>query len=284
MIAEMQYWVDECDIDGFRCDVAFLVPKSFWEEARVALEKRKMMFMLAEMEMNTDIDKNPASYCDKAFDAYYGWNLHGASADCAKGKITGKEFITKTTESRAKWPAKSMMMSFLTNHDENTWNGTVEEKYGEKWQVFSVLNYTLPGSFPLIYNGEEVNNTKRLKFFEKDPITSWEDTLRYDWYRKMNVLKHTQPALGNGSWGADAEVLKVTGGNENLYAYRRTKNGKSVTVIVNLDSTQQWIQAIGDRALDGTESTYVASPVTIKHLGLGRPIGPWGYAVIIDEK
>jgi bifunctional N-acetylglucosamine-1-phosphate-uridyltransferase/glucosamine-1-phosphate-acetyltransferase GlmU-like protein len=57
-----------------------------------------------------------------------------------------------------------------------------------------------------------------------------------------------------------------------------------VTVIVNLDSTQQWIQAIGDRALDGTESTYVASPVTIKHLGLGRPIGPWGYAVIIDEK
>ena len=117
MIAEMQYWVDECDIDGFRCDVAFLVPKSFWEEARVALEKRKMMFMLAEMEMNTDIDKNPASYCDKAFDAYYGWNLHGASADCAKGKITGKEFITKTTESRAKWPDKSMMMSFLTNHD-----------------------------------------------------------------------------------------------------------------------------------------------------------------------
>ena len=286
MIAEMQYWVDECDIDGFRCDVAFLVPKDFWEEARVAIEKRKMMFMLAEMELNTDVDKNPASYCDKAFDAYYGWSLHGASADCAKGKITGKEFITKATESRAKWPAESMMMSFLTNHDENTWNGTVEEKYGDKWQVFSVLNYTLPGSFPLIYNGEEANNTKRLKFFEKDPITTWNDTLRYDWYRKMNALKHTQPALANGPWGADAEVLKVTGGNENVYAFRRTnlrtKNGKSVTVIVNLDSTQQWIQAIGDRVLDGTEATYVASPTNIKHLGLGRPIGPWGYVVIVD--
>ena len=175
------------------------------------------------------------------------------------------------------------MMSFLTNHDENTWNGTVEEKYGDKWQVFSVLNYTLPGSFPLIYNGEEANNTKRLKFFEKDPITTWNDTLRYDWYRKMNALKHTQPALANGSWGADAEVLKVTGGNENVCAFRRTKNGKSVTVIVNLDSTQQWIQAIGDRALDGTEATYVASPTNIKHLGLGRPIGPWGYVVILDE-
>ena len=102
----------------------------------------------------------------------------------------------------------------------------------------------------------------------------------------MNALKHTQPALANGSWGADAEVLKVTGGNENVYAFRRTnlrtKNGKSVTVIVNLDSTQQWIQAIGDRALDGTEATYVASPTNIKHLGLGRPIGPWGYVVIVD--
>ena len=282
MIAEMQFWVDQCNIDGFRCDVAFLVPRSFWEEARIALEKDKPLFMLAEMENNKDIDPNPPGYMEKAFDAYYGWTLHSASADCAKGKITGREFVNKFTEARALFPAKTMMLSFLSNHDENTWNGTIEEKYADKWQVFSVLNYTLQNSLPLIYNGEEANNTKRLLFFEKDPITSWSDTSRYAWYRTMNHLKHTHPALQNGAWGAKEEVLKVTGGDENIYAFRRTSEGQTVTVIVNLSSKQQWIQAIGDRTLDGTEKTYVKSPAMIKHIGQGMPLDAWGYAVIVD--
>ena len=282
MIAEMQFWVKECNIDGFRCDVAFLVPRSFWEEARIALEKDKPLFMLAEMENNKDIDPNPPGYMEKAFDAYYGWTLHSASADCAKGKITGREFVNKFTEARALFPAKAMMLSFLSNHDENTWNGTIEEKYADKWQVFSVLNYTLQNSLPLIYNGEEANNTKRLLFFEKDPITSWSDTSRYAWYRTMNHLKHTHPALQNGAWGAKEEVLKVTGGDENIYAFRRSSEGQTVTVIVNLSSKQQWIQAVGDRSLDGTEKTYVKSPVMIKHIGQGMPLDPWGYAVFVD--
>ena len=282
MIAEMQFWVKECNIDGFRCDVAFLVPRSFWEEARIALEKDKPLFMLAEMENNKDIDPNPPGYMEKAFDAYYGWTLHSASADCAKGKITGREFVNKFTEARALFPAKAMMLSFLSNHDENTWNGTIEEKYADKWQVFSVLNYTLQNSLPLIYNGEEANNTKRLLFFEKDPITSWSDTSRYAWYRTMNHLKHTHPALQNGAWGAKEEVLKVTGGDENIYAFRRTSQGQTVTVIVNLSSKQQWIQAVGDRSLDGTEKTYVKSPVMIKHIGQGMPLDAWGYAVIVN--
>jgi glycosidase len=282
MIAEMKFWVDQCNIDGFRCDVAFLVPRSFWEEARIALEKDKPLFMLAEMENNKDIDPNPPGYMEKAFDAYYGWTLHSASADCAKGKITGREFVNKFTEARALFPAKAMMLSFLSNHDENTWNGTIEEKYADKWQVFSVLNYTLQNSLPLIYNGEEANNTKRLLFFEKDPITSWSDTSRYAWYRTMNHLKHTHPALQNGAWGAKEEVLKVTGGDENIYAFRRSSEGQTVTVIVNLSSKQQWIQAVGDRSLDGTEKTYVKSPVTIKHIGQGMPLDAWGYAVIVD--
>jgi glycosidase len=282
MIAEMQFWVKECNIDGFRCDVAFLVPRSFWEEARIALEKDKPLFMLAEMENNKDIDPNPPGYMEKAFDAYYGWTLHSASADCAKGKITGREFVNKFTEARALFPAKAMMLSFLSNHDENTWNGTIEEKYADKWQVFSVLNYTLQNSLPLIYNGEEANNTKRLLFFEKDPITSWSDTSRYAWYRTMNRLKHTHPALQNGAWGAKEEVLKVTGGDENIYAFRRTSEGQTVTVIANLSNKQQWIQSVGDRTLDGTEKTYVKSPVMIKHIGQGMPLDPWGYAVFVD--
>mgnify|MGYP003340510765 FL=1 len=282
MIGEMKFWITECGIDGFRCDVAFLVPRSFWEEARAELEKEKPLFMLAEMENNKDIDPNPPGYMENAFDAYYGWTLHSASADCAKGKITGREFIVKMAEARNLFPAKAMMMSFLTNHDENSWNGTIEEKYGDHWQVFSVLNYTLQNSLPLIYNGEEANNTKRLQFFEKDPITSWADTSRYTWYRKMNHLKHTHPALQNSPWGPKEMVLPVSGGNDNIFAFKRSKFGQSITVIVNLSNQQQWIQAVGDRNLDGTEKAYVSAPVAIKSIGQGMPIAPWGYTILVD--
>ena len=31
MIAMMKYWMQTCDVDGFRCDVASMVPTDFWE-------------------------------------------------------------------------------------------------------------------------------------------------------------------------------------------------------------------------------------------------------------
>lgn len=168
MINQMLFWLD-LGLDGFRCDVCFLVPADFWEEARIALESKagKQLFMLAEMEWNPDIDPNPARYMNQAFDAYYAWNYHGKSADLAKGKITAADFIKSIEEMRSRFPKGSLAMHFITNHDENTWNGTVEEKYGEKWKLFSMLNYTLSGSIPLIYSGEEANNKKRLEFFKR---------------------------------------------------------------------------------------------------------------------
>lgn len=56
---------------------------------------------------------------------------------------------------------------FLTNHDENTWNATIQERYAENWKGIAALVYTLPQSLPLMYTGEEAGLARRLKFFEK---------------------------------------------------------------------------------------------------------------------
>ncbi len=50
MIKAMQYWVRECDIDGFRCDMAHLVPLDFWVEARKQCDALKPLFWLAECD------------------------------------------------------------------------------------------------------------------------------------------------------------------------------------------------------------------------------------------
>jgi alpha-amylase len=38
MIEAMLYWVKKADIDGFRCDVAFMIPINFWMHARKAID------------------------------------------------------------------------------------------------------------------------------------------------------------------------------------------------------------------------------------------------------
>ena len=50
MTAAMKFWVSEADIDGFRCDVAEMVPLEFWNETRKELDAIKPVFMLAEGE------------------------------------------------------------------------------------------------------------------------------------------------------------------------------------------------------------------------------------------
>ncbi|MBK6930810.1 MAG: hypothetical protein IPH12_07985 [Saprospirales bacterium] len=66
MIKVMQYWLSECDIDGFRVDMAGLVPNDFWAEARPALDSVKTVFMLSEWQ-------DEPGHFQSCFNANYGW-------------------------------------------------------------------------------------------------------------------------------------------------------------------------------------------------------------------
>ncbi len=281
MIEAMKYWVTECDIDGFRCDVAFLVPADFWVEARKELQAVKPVFMLAEMEMQKDINPNPKEYFINAFNANYNWSLHGLSAEIAQGKKTYKDLQKHITDTYKETPNDVYRMSFLTNHDENSWNGTVEEKYADKWQLFSVLNYTLPQSFPLIYSGEEANNKKRLQFFEKDAII-WGDTSLYAWYRKMNSLKHSQPAIANGTFGAPTTFISLSHEEDlnSLLAFERTTDGKSVIVVANLSNGSQAFNVIGNYR-PNEKNIYVSSKYELKNGEFILP--PFGFVVFTTQ-
>jgi glycosidase len=128
-------------------------------------------------------------------------------------------------------------MFFLTNHDENSWNATIQERYGENWKSIAALVYTLPQSLPLMYTGEEAGLARRLKFFEKDPIkyTEWNDTSRYSFYRSLINLHHTQPALKNNQAGGKFEEFNLLEENTGMvYAYKRTLGKSEVIVMINL--------------------------------------------------
>lgn len=223
MISDMKYWLTETDIDGFRCDVAEMVPTDFWNEARMELDKVKPVFMLAEAER--------PEHHKAAFDMSYSWWLLHGMNQIAKGEKPVTELDTILNWEAKNFPAGSIKMRFTTNHDENSWNGTEIERYGEGHLCFSVLCYTLPG-MPLIYSGQEAGFNKRLKFFDKDTIV-WGDIIYQDFYTKMNKLKKDNVALWNGSYGGDFKIINSSKKSP-VFAFTRKKDNNEIIAIFNL--------------------------------------------------
>lgn len=227
MTDAMAYWVREADIDGFRCDVASKVPTPFWNQARDALDKIKPMFMLAEADK---VDLH-----DHAFDMSYGWDTKDLFKDIAKGKADAQTIKNFLANPPKVFPRDAYRMRFTTNHDENTWQGSDAEMYGPAFKAMAVLAATLPG-MPLIYNGQESGLDKRLEFFEKDPI-QWKTYQYAPFYARLLKLKHDNPALWNGQYGGEVEVLDA--GTDKVFAFRRKMGGNVVQVAVNLTGERQ---------------------------------------------
>src|SRR5690606_39244742 len=115
-----------------------------------------------------------------------------------------------------------VLLNFVTNHDENSWNGTVKERMGDASETFLALTYTLPG-MPLIYSGQEYDMSHRLKFFEKDTIPKTKGEV-WPVLVKLGDLKNNSTALHGGKNAADYERI-TTSANEKVLAFKRGKHG-----------------------------------------------------------
>ncbi|MCK9688711.1 alpha-amylase family glycosyl hydrolase [Scleromatobacter humisilvae] len=234
MIAAMQFWLRETDLDGFRCDVASLVPTPFWERARRELDAVKPMFMLAESDA-VDLHRS-------AFDMTYSWDLARLFHEIGQGKAGAAELRAWAAKEPHGFPPSAYRMRFTTNHDFNSWNGTDAELYGDNYLPLAVLTFTLPG-MPLIYGGQEARLTKRLEFFEKDAV-DWKTRELQPFYTRLLALKHAHPALANGQYGGAMTMLDV--GNERLFAFRRALGADSVSVVVNVTASEQALRLGAD--------------------------------------
>jgi glycosidase len=120
-------------------------------------------------------------------------------------------------------------MQFITNHDENSWNGTARERMGDYRKAFAVMSFTVPG-MPLIYSGQEADINKRLQFFEKDVI-DWSNDSLAEFYKKLVEIKSTQAVLSNGENGSDISFLDS--GNERVVVYKRASETEEILVMLN---------------------------------------------------
>lgn len=222
MISSMKFWIKESGIDGFRCDMASLVPAGFWKDAIKELRKEKEIFMLAESE--------DVALLDSGFDCLYNWEIFHLLNNVARKKqaiqcldnIYEKEFL--------EFPSDKALLNFTCNHDENSWNGSAVERLGKYLEPSIVLSYTLPG-VPMIYCGQEAGLWKRLSFFDKDLI-DWKDDKLRQLFSKLNQLKKDEVALWNGDYGGNIRRLTYDNCND-VYTFVREKNNSRVIITIN---------------------------------------------------
>lgn len=228
MVEAMKFWITECDIDGYRCDLAFWVELDFWLEARTELEKTKTLFWLAE----NDPLEHPEYF--KAFDAAYTWAWMHKTEDFYKKHLDIKTLDSVLIQYNTAVKNNGINLWFTTNHDENSWNGTEYEKYGDMAKALAVFSYTWDG-IPLVYSGQELPNKKRLQFFEKDAI-EWNGKYElHDFYKTLNMLRKNNSALRATDHNVVTSRLHTTA-DEKVFAYLRKNGNDEVLVLLNLSS------------------------------------------------
>jgi alpha-amylase len=243
MIDAMKFWVRECDIDGYRCDLASWVEVDFWHEARPQVDALKPLFWLGEF------DELETPEYGRVFDASYTWKWMHKTKEFYQNHLP-LVTLDSLLQQYSALQSSCIRAWFTTNHDENSWNGTEYEKYGNMAKTLAVFSCTWDG-IPLIYNGQEIPMlTKRLAFFEKDPI-SWTGTYELqDFYKTLLNLHSNNPAVRAGDPAATTDRIK-TSDDASAFVYLRKNGSREVIVILNLSYTSKLQVEITDEKVSG---------------------------------
>lgn len=266
MIEQLKFWIRESNIDGYRCDMAHLVPQEFWIPCVRELKKMKNIFMLAEAD---------AAWLHTAgFDATYGWPEFHLMNAIAAGKKKPTDLVAFLHQLDSTFPANAIRLRFTSNHDENSWNkadyGTLP---GPIHAPFSILTQTLPRSLPLVYSGQEEPILRAIPFFEKDTMV-FKQLGRAAFYQTLHQLRKNNTALQpNASF-----TLLDTPFPEQVVAFTR-ENGKSkILVLVNLSAQPVNFQ-LKDAKLEGKARNIFSNSSESLSADVNFALDAWGYKV-----
>jgi glycosidase len=257
MTGMLERWIRDFDLDGFRCDVAFMVPVDFWETVRARLEKIKPeIVMIAEA--------NAPDLVVKAFDLDYAWPFHANLTDVFENGAPASTLPSVWERERERYPQGALAMRFSDNHDEKR----AIVRFGERGALAaSALVFTMDG-VPLLYNGMEVGDTTESgapALFEKLPVF-WQIAERRPefprFYRALIALRKAHPALQQGAteWVRNAAP-------DRIISYVRKTATEEFLVVVN-GSNRPFIGLVDAAGAWRDASPLGTHPVTLPAVSL----------------
>lgn len=266
----MAWWVADVGIDGFRADVAGFVPLDFWEELRAELNEIKPVFMLAEWEQR-DLHR-------RAFSASYAWSWNNTLHDVAMGRadagaLRGYYFYDQHNT----WPADAMRLTYVSNHDQNAWVSTQFERFGPALEAAIALSVVGEG-VPMVYNGQEAGNERRLAFFERDPIV-WREHPLEDVFTGLFALLETNQALWHGLAGGRMTDV-VTSDREAVLAFVRAKGSDAVFAVFNFSAEPREV-TLEEGPFQGAWHVFGAADTVTLAPGDRVDLPAWGWRVYV---
>jgi 1,4-alpha-glucan branching enzyme len=234
----LKFWIDQTDIDGYRCDYVSSnsIPTSYWQATIPEIKgykAGKTITFLGE----ADIAQNATRLKNAGFDYDYAWGYQSSLANYGSAGVYASTLkANANTMMNASTNVSFGRMLYVTNHDQN-WNEdkkTLSQKYGNNRYPLTVLAYTLYG-MPLIYNGQEIGGNQALNYFEDTKI-NWasKDNKMFNSIRTLTALKHVVPALGDN---VSVNWVTLSPANSNVLAFTRKSGDSEVLVILNMATT-----------------------------------------------
>jgi len=174
LIDTLEQWL-RLGVDGFRCDVASLVPVDFWLEARRRAEAIKPTIWLAESVHKEFVSAMRArshyAACDAelhaAFDLSYDYDGREYFDRYLRGQARIGEYLHHIELQESMYPANAFKARFLENHDQRRAAAVIPQR--DRLKNWTALCMLLPGCF-FAYMGQEWALDKAPSLFEKDAL------------------------------------------------------------------------------------------------------------------
>ncbi|MDO4595125.1 MAG: alpha-amylase family glycosyl hydrolase, partial [Tissierellia bacterium] len=237
-IDTLKYWAFM--VDGFRCDVASILPIEFWKQAKSSIKAIKSDFIwlcesthlefLRELRKNGFI-ANSDSTMHEAFDITYEYDIEPYKIDFLKGNINAKEYAEKLNYQNMILPNEAIKLRFLENHDTKRINEIVKDK--KKVDILTAFNNFQRGT-ALIYNGQEGYYNKQTSLFDKDTIEFNEDENFKNIILKIKNIKNELTDFQYSIEGEeDTLIIKYQLKDKKVYGYFNLSKEKELEIDFN---------------------------------------------------
>ncbi|MGN0851982.1 MAG: alpha-amylase family glycosyl hydrolase [Kiritimatiellia bacterium] len=251
LYGNMLGFIRDYDVDGFRCDVADMLPVDFWEEgARRCRAAKPGFFLLCEGLKGDDQIA--------AFDLSYGFYTQWALVDLLAGKAPADLLERAWRAQQRDYPRKFHWMRCFENHDfanVNPGQTRKEKLYGSARNAAMLATCFLLDGVPMIYNGQEIADAAPHSIWSNRDHGKWcidwsrasDETARERraLIRRLAGLRHRHPRLFDAPvvWHPVAEPAKV-------FAFTRPLSAEtSLSLAVNVSRETVTVELPGGRRL-----------------------------------
>lgn len=220
MIDAMEHWVLDAHIDGFRCDVADLVPADFWSEAITALrnDSGRSILMLAE-------GNQPKTF-EGGFDMNYAWHYLAELRNVFCNDSSAVRLIEADAKEYGEIPSGKVKLRFTTNHDEATKKSTIDEFGGIRGAMAAYVATIYTRGAALVYGQQEVAHPDAINFFKYNEVDwNFHPEVRAEYRHLLDIFKKN-PKLHSGA--------PVSYSTADVLMYSKPGDESSYLVIVNV--------------------------------------------------